>query len=92
MTERSGYYAEQNALAMAHAITGNPEITDPIQAYEFFCKCINEKPSYATMPEGAIVFRLNGGEIIIQDDERRLDPLVEVIERIFFELYYSKQK
>lgn len=92
MTERNGYYAEQNAKAMAYAIIENPKITEPIQAYEFFCKCINEKPSYATMPEGALLFRLNGGEVAVQDDERRLDPLVEVIERIIFELYYSKQK
>lgn len=92
MTERNGYYAEQNALAMAHAINGNPEITEPIRAYEFFCKCINEIPSYTTMPEGALLFRLNGNEVLVQDDERRLDPLVEVIERIVFELYYSKQK
>ncbi len=92
MTERNGYYAEQNAKAMAHAINGNPEITEPIRAYEFFCKCINEIPSYTTMPEGALLFRLNGNEVLVQDDERRLDPLVEVIERIVFELYYSKQK
>lgn len=92
MTERNGYYAEQNAKAMAHAIIENPTITEPIKAYELFCKCINKIPSYATMPEGTLVFRMNGSEVLVQNDERRLDPLVEVVERIIFELYYSKQK
>lgn len=92
MTERQGYYAEQNAKAMAYAIIGNSSVIDIIGAYEFFCECINEIPSYATKPDSSITFRLNGNEAIVLEDERKLDPLVEVIERIVFDLHYSKQK
>lgn len=92
MTERNGYYAEQNAKAMAYAIIENPKVIDVITAYEFFCKCINEAPSYITKPDGSVAFRLNGSEVAVFEDERKLDPLVEVIEHVVFDLHYSKQK
>ncbi len=91
MTESLRYFAEQNARAMAHAIVNNPEVIGLIQAYSYFCMCINEKENFVTNPDGSILFKKNGAEVVVHDDERRLDPLVEVVERIVFELHYSKQ-
>lgn len=90
MTERKGYFAEQNARAMAHAIINNPEIHSVVKAYDYFCMCINEKSSFSTKPN-MMIFKRNGVEVVVQEDEMKLDPLVEVVERIILELYYSKQ-
>lgn len=88
MTERNGYYAEQNALALAHAITElKPNICD---GFEFFGECIGKIPKWSQVGE-EIEFSIDGRVFRVHSHDIKLDPLRETLQKIFYETYFKYQ-
>ena len=88
MTERNGYYAEQNALAMAHAIQElKPNIYD---AFEFFGECIGKKPSWRRVGE-EVEFSIDRHAFRVHTHDMNLDPTRDILQKIFYETYFKYQ-
>jgi len=88
LTERNGYYAEQNARAMAHAITEvKPNIYD---GFEFFGECIGKTPRWKRT-EDKVEFNIEGHVFELHIDDIKLDSVRDIFKQIFYETYFKYQ-
>ena len=81
-------YAQQNAKAMAHAITeAEPNL---FKGFEFFGECIAKTPTWKNNGE-TIEFAIEDNTLVLNSNEIKLDSVRDIYEKIFYETYFKFQ-